>query len=373
MHNQNYLPIMIIPKFLNPTDNFHAELRKRINDYFDKAKIDKTGNFKLYSKAIIISLSFIAFYVHLVFFAKPMIEAGGFFNISILILECLVLGALTSAIGFNIMHDGAHGSFSNKKWLNDLAGLSLNVLGANVFMWKTKHNIVHHTFTNIPEVDDDIDARPFLRLCESQKKYKIHKYQHIYFLAAYSLLYIYWILFTDYKKYFLGRVGQMPIKKMKTSEHISFWGFKLLHIVLFGVLPIYTLGFTNWLIGFLIYGAFAGIVLSLVFQLAHTVQETHFPVQNPTNGKIEDEWAVHQLKTTANFATKSKFWNWFTGGLNFQVEHHLFPNISHIHYPALSQIVSNLCKEYNIPYLVHEKTRYALASHISHLKEMGSK
>lgn len=354
---------MIVPKFLNPSNSFHAELRNRVNDYFDKVKTMKTGNMKLYSKAIFLVTSFLAVYIHLVFFTSPFILLNLF--------ECLLLGALTSAIGFNVMHDGAHGSFSSKKWINEMAGLSLNFLGANVFMWKTKHNIVHHTFTNIDEVDDDINAKPFLRLCETQKHYKIHKYQHIYFLAAYSLLYIYWIFFTDYKKYFTKKVGEMPIKKMTFMDHFTFWGFKALHLVLFVAIPIYTVGFLAWVIGFLTYGFFAGIVLSVVFQLAHTVKETKFPVTNVLTGKVEDEWAVHQLKTTSNFATKSRFWTWFTGGLNFQVEHHLFPNISHVHYPALSEIVKKVCQEYNVPYLEHSKTRYAIASHVAHLKEMG--
>lgn len=364
LYNQNKL-FMIVPKFLNPTNSFHAELRKRINDYFVEIKAKPTGNAKLYTKAIILVGSFIAVYVHLIFFTSPLL--------AISLIECMLLGALTSAIGFNIMHDGAHGSFSQKKWLNELAGLSLNVLGANVFMWKTKHNVVHHTFTNIEGMDDDINAKPFLRLCETQKKYKIHRFQHIYFLMAYSLLYIYWIFFTDYKKYFLKRVGEMPIKKMTLTEHFTFWGFKALHLVLFVIIPIAIVGFQAWLIGFLTYGLFAGIVLSLVFQLAHTVSDTHFPVPDVQTGKVEDEWAVHQLKTTANFATKSKFVSWFTGGLNFQIEHHLFPHISHIHYPAMSEIVKDVCKEYNITYIEYPKVRLAVASHVAHLREMGRK
>ncbi len=356
---------MIIPKFLNPTNSFHSELRKRISDYFVDIKTKPTGNIKLYSKAIILVVSFVFVYVHLIFFTSDFIWLS--------LLECVLLGALTSAIGFNIMHDGAHGSFSQQKWLNDLAGLSLNVLGANVFMWKTKHNVVHHTFTNIEGMDDDINAKPFLRLCETQKRYKIHRFQHVYFLAAYSLLYIYWIFFTDYKKYFTMKVGGMPIKKMSMSEHFTFWGFKALHLVLFIFIPIFFVGFTAWLIGFLTYGLFAGIVLSLVFQLAHTVEDTHFPTMDISTGKVEDEWAVHQLKTTANFATRSKIVSWFTGGLNFQIEHHLFPHISHVHYPEISKIVQQVCREYNIPYIEYPKVRLAVASHISHLREMGRK
>ena len=198
---------MISPEFSLPTNTFHTELRKRVNAYFKNINLKQTGNFKLYFKAFIIITAFLAVYTHLVFFTPSLIWIS--------LVECIALGGLTAAIGFNIMHDGAHGSFSTKEWINELAGMSINFLGANVFMWKTKHNVIHHTYTNINGVDDDIDARPFLRMCESQKKYSIHNFQHIYFLFIYSLLYLYWIFFTDYKKYFSGKIGSRPIKKMK--------------------------------------------------------------------------------------------------------------------------------------------------------------
>lgn len=364
---------MKIPKFVKASGSFHAELKTRVNDYFDKVKKIRSGNFTLYSKAIIITVSFLIVYLHLILFANGMLAQHNVWLNILLIIECIMLAGLTSAIGFNIMHDGAHGSFSSKKWVNDLAGVSLNFLGGNVFMWKAKHNVVHHTFTNIADVDDDIDAKPFLRLCEDQKHYKMHRYQHFYFLLAYSLLYLYWIVATDYTKYFTRKVGNVKIQKMPFPQHFSFWGFKVVHIFMFAVLPILTIGFLPWLVGFLIYVGCAGIILSVVFQLAHTVQETQFPQVNLETGLVEDEWAIHQLKTTANFATKSKFWNWFTGGLNFQVEHHLFPNISHVHYPAISKIVKAVCAEYNIPYLEHAKIRTAFASHVSHLRAMGRK
>lgn len=353
---------MTAPKFLTQANSFHGELRKRINDYFIEVGQAKTGNYELFIKAIILVVSFILIYTHLVFFTPAYWFA---------IIECVILGGLTAAIGFNVMHDGAHGSFSKYKWLNELAGLSLNFLGANVFMWKTKHNIVHHTFTNIDGVDDDINARPFLRMCETQKHYKIHRYQHVYFWAAYSLLYLHWVLFTDYEKYFTGKVGNMPIKPMTLKDHISFWAFKLLHLGLFVALPIYMVGFTPWLVGFLIYCMFTGFVLSIVFQLAHVVEDTHFAVPVQPSNQVEDEWAVHQLNSTANFATKNKIITWLVGGLNFQIEHHLFPNISHIHYPAISKIIKQACAEYGIRYIEYPKTRMAIASHVAHLRQLG--
>ncbi|HET9430994.1 MAG TPA: acyl-CoA desaturase, partial [Chitinophagaceae bacterium] len=321
-----------------------------------------TGNYSLFIKAIVLVVSFIFIYIHLVFFTPPTWLA---------IFECLVMGGLTAAIGFNVMHDGAHGSFSRYKWVNDLAALSVNFLGANNFMWKTKHNVIHHAYTNVDGVDDDIDARPFLRLCETQKYYKMHRYQHFYFWAAYSLLYLWWVFVTDYKKYFLKRIGIMPLKKMSPSDHIIFWTFKLVHLALFIALPIYTVGFMPWLIGFLISGLFAGFVLSIVFQLAHTVEDTQFPVANAETGKLEDEWAVHQLKTTANFATRNRLISWWVGGLNFQIEHHLFPKISHVHYPEISKIIKKACADFNVPYIEYPKMRIAVASHVSYLKQLS--
>jgi linoleoyl-CoA desaturase len=238
-------------------------------------------------------------------------------------------------------------------------------------MWKTKHNVIHHAYTNIDGLDDDIDAKPFLRLCETQKFYKMHKYQHFYFWLAYSFLYLYWIFVTDYKKYFLKRVGTVPLKPMSVSDHVSFWSFKILHLVLFVALPIYVIGFTPWVIGFLVYGLFAGFVLSIVFQLAHTVEDTSFPQPNVVTNKMEDEWAIHQLKTTANFATNNKLVSWLVGGLNFQIEHHLFPKISHIHYPAISKIIKQACQEYGIKYIEYPRVRYAVASHVAFLRQMG--
>lgn len=349
-------------KFPSVPNSFYAEVKKRISEYFKEVGKSTTGNYSLFIKAIALVVAYLFIYTHLIFFT-PVIWLA--------LIECIVLGGLTAAIGFNVMHDGMHGSFSRYKWINSLAGLSLNFLGANNFMWKTKHNIIHHTYTNIEGIDDDIEAKPFLRLCETQKYYKIHRYQHWYFWAAYSLLYLWWVFFTDYKKYFLGRIGPTPLQKMSVTDHISFWAFKLLHAFLFIALPVYMLGFVPWLIGFLLFGCFAGFVLSIVFQLAHTVEHTDFPRVNQATHKMEDEWAIHQLRTTANFANRNKLITWWVGGLNFQIEHHLFPRISHVHYPAISKIIKKACQDFGIPYIEYPKMRLAVVSHVSHLKNLS--
>lgn len=355
---------MSSPKFPKIPVSFHGELKKRISEYFKQKGKRPTGNFKLYFKAALLVAGLIAVYIHLVFFTPPAAWA---------ILESVLLGCLTAAIGFNVMHDGAHGSFSRYKWVNSLASNFANFLGASQHMWKTKHNVIHHTYTNIHGVDDDIEARPLLRLCEEQPRYKIHRYQHFYFWAAYSLLYIYWVFVTDYKKYITGRIASTELRKMTLQEHFFFWFYKLAHGFLFVALPIYMVGFMPWMIGFLSMGLVAGFVLSIVFQLAHTVEHTHFPMPDNATGKMEDEWAIHQIKTTANFATNNKLVSWLVGGLNFQVEHHLFPRISHVHYPAISQIIKKACEDFGITYIEYPRVRLAVASHVAYLRQLGRK
>jgi linoleoyl-CoA desaturase len=350
------------PKFTTVSKSFHTELKKRINSYFQETGKPSTGDARLYTKAVVLFSSFVLLYVHLVFFTPATFLA---------IVECALLGFVIAGIGFNIMHDGAHGSFSTRKWVNNLAAFSLNILGGSHFMWNMKHNVIHHAYTNIDGVDDDIDIKPWMRMSSTQPKHAMHRYQHIYFWFLYAMLYIFWIFILDYQKYFKGKIGAMPLKKMTAADHLVFWSFKLLHAFVFVAVRIYTVGFLPWLIGFSVFAVVAGLVISIVFQLAHTVEHTHFPMPNELTGKLEDEWAIHQLKTTANFAPRSKIINWFVGGLNFQVEHHLFPKISHVHYPEISQIIKQACREFGVPYIEYPRMGQAIASHVNFLKQMG--
>ncbi|HAI84108.1 MAG TPA: acyl-CoA desaturase [Chitinophagaceae bacterium] len=354
---------MNTPKFSTPKPSFHSELKRRINQYFEQTGKRPTGNFSLFSKAIILVAALIGLYIHLTFFTPE--------NGWIALFECSIMGAIIAAIGFNIMHDGAHGSFSDNAFLNKIAAVTLGFLGGSHFMWNVKHNIIHHAYTNIDGVDDDIDAKPFLRMASTQKKYGMHRFQHWYFWILYSILYLYWIFFSDYKKYFGKRIGEMPLKKMEVKDHFFFWWYKALHLALFLIIPMVFVGVGYTIIGFLTCCLVAGLILSIVFQLAHTVEHTHFPMPDEATGKLDDEWAIHQLKTTANFATSNKLVSWFVGGLNFQIEHHLFPKISHVHYPAISKIIKQACQEYGIKYIEYKRTHQAIFSHILFLRSMG--
>ncbi|HRN91034.1 MAG TPA: acyl-CoA desaturase [Ferruginibacter sp.] len=354
---------MATPKFANiKGSQFHQELKRRVQQYFQEKKKPMSGNATLYTKAIILFLIYFALYVHLVFFTPPTWLA---------IIECILMGGATAAIGFNVMHDGSHGSFSNSKMANKLAAFSANILGASGIMWNNKHNIIHHTYTNIDGVDDDIEIKPLLRMCSTQKKRWIHQFQHIYVWFLYTLLLLVWLFVSDYTKYFRQKIGDLPLKKMSVRDHIAFWVAKVGYAMMMIVIPIYMVGFVSWLVGFLVMTLFSGFVLSIVFQLAHTVEVTEFPTPAEDTNKLEAEWAVHQVQTTANFATRNKLYTWLLGGLNFQIEHHLFPKISHVHYPAISKIIKQTCQEFGIPYHEYPKMRQAIASHTNYLKKMG--
>jgi linoleoyl-CoA desaturase len=350
--------------FDNSNNQFFQALKRSTEAYFKEAGLKKTGNWKLYSKTLVLIPAAVGIYVSLLVFPMPAALA---------LCLCAVLGLTLSSIGFNIMHDACHGSYSSRKWLNNLLGLSLNALGGNAFFWKQKHNVLHHTYTNIEGADDDIAQSRLLRQSPTQEWLPIHRYQHIYLTLAYSLTLFMWVGVRDFVKYFSKRIHNTPLQPMDRKEHITFWASKVLYVVFYILIPILCVGPLAWLIGYLVMGLVTGIVLSYVFQLAHAVEGPEFDSVGLDNKVIETEWAVHQIKTTANFAPRNKMVSWFVGGLNFQVEHHLFPRISHIHYPALSKIVQEHCHKFGLPYHCFPSVSMAVASHVRTMKKLGQR
>ena len=348
--------------FNNKKSPFFDSLKEKVDVYFKENNIKQTGNFKLFTKSFILVPLGIFFYVMLVFFNPGVL---------ISILFCILLGFTISSIGFNIMHDGAHGSYSNHKWLNNLMAHSLSAVGGSPFLWKIKHNIIHHSYTNIDGVDDDLNNRPFFRVTIQDPKYKMHKYQHYYWVVLYMLSYPSWVLVQDFIKYFSREITEFKIRKMDITDHIKFWASKVFYIAAFIVLPMFFVGVLPTITGYLILAFSCGFGISIVFQLAHIVGKAEFPNPDIDTNKIDEEWAIHQMKTTVNFATKNKIISWFVGGLNFQVEHHLFPKISHVHYPQISKIVKETCAQFKVPYLEYPTMISAIRAHVLHLKTMG--
>lgn len=341
---------------------FFDELKMRVDSYFEQNHLSRTGNWMIYLKTAILLTSAVTFYSWLVFFTPGVWASLGL---------CALLGLTLAGIGFNVMHDSAHGSYSKYEWINKLMGYSLNAMGGDVELWKIKHNLIHHSFTNVDEYDDDIDIKPFMRMSEIQPKKSFHRWQHIYGFGFYALNYLFWVFYFDFKKYFSRKIGSTPIRKFTLKDHIVFWASKAVYMYLFFVLPMMNIGVVATIVGYTVLTVVTGIVIAIVFQLAHVVETTDFVNPKENDGRIQNEWAVHQIRTTSNFATHSKAVLWFTGGLNFQVEHHLFPRISHVHYPALNKIVKETCNKFGVTYNEHRTVLIAVRSHVNHLKYIG--
>lgn len=351
--------------FSNSNNDFYQSVKLSVEDYFTKNKIRKTGDWRLYSKTIILVGAAIAMYVLLLFASL---------NAWVALLMAMAMGFTLASIGFSVMHDANHGSYSSKPVLNDFLGLSLNTMGASSYFWKQKHNIIHHTYTNVDGIDDDIAKSPIIRQCESQKWIPAHKLQYLYLLPVYSLSTIFWIFIMDFTKYFSRKINTTDAWKMSLKNHVIFWSTKILYLVFYVVLPVMVWGVLPWIAGYMALNMVMGLTLSIVFQLAHVVENTefeHVPLDDTKH--IESAWAEHQMKTTSNFAMGNKVISWFVGGLNYQIEHHLFPRISHVHYPVISKIVIAKCREFNLPYNQYKTMFEAVASHFRVMKFLGKK
>ncbi len=240
-------------------------------------------------------------------------------------------------------------------------------------MWNLTHNIVHHSYTNIVGHDEDIEIAPgLLRVSQTDKLNKLQRYQHIYAFFLYGLTTLSWFFRKDYLKFFQKNIGDSHVNKHPKIEYFNLFFYKAIYYTLFIVLPLLVMDITWWqfLIGYLAMNFAEGIVLGLVFQLAHVVEDTEIRRPNQENN-IEEAWAIHQIKTTANFASKNKLASFLCGGLNLQVEHHLFPKVCHVHYRKISDIVKKTALEFNLPYNENKSFFSALRSHYYFLKKLG--
>lgn len=295
---------------------------------------------------------------------NPLIVIGLYF----------VMGLGLAGIGLSVMHDACHHAYSRKKWVNDLLSYSLNMLGASSFNWKVQHNVLHHTFTNVHEVDEDIASRGILRLTPEAPGKKIHRYQYIYAWFLYGLMTLVWVFIKDFDRLQRYRKNGLirQVKGSYTKELAILILTKVFYVsYIFGLPLLLTDIPWYWLLtGFLLMHYVAGFILAIIFQPAHVTTETSFPMPDD-EGKLENVFAVHQILTTANFARESRLFSWYVGGLNYQVEHHLFPTICHIHYRKLSRIVEETAKEFGYPYHSVPTFKDALVQHGRHLKAMG--
>ncbi len=341
---------------------FHQELRRRIDRYFTLSGRRRSDCPQMYLKTAVVLAWVVTSYLLLVFFAGSWWLA---------LLLAISLGLSMAAVGFNIQHDGGHHAYSARPWINRLMARSLDLLGGSSYFWARKHNAMHHSNTNVTGYDDDIDLGFFGRLSPHQKRLTIHGFQHYYLWVLYGFLPLKWQLYDDFHDWAIGGIGGRQFARPKGWELAVFLGGKLLFFVLALAVPLLMHPLWAVLLLYFTVSLIQGLTLSVVFQLAHCVEEAAFPLPAQGTGRMETGWAAHQVETTVDFARRNWLLSWFIGGLNFQIEHHLFPRLCHVHYRAIAPLVEETCREFGLRYAAHETFRAGVGSHFRWLRRMG--
>jgi linoleoyl-CoA desaturase len=344
--------------------DFTTVLRERVNRFFSEGQISTRGNAAMWSKSILY-LSLITLN-----YALVLSNLGGVTGFILL----FILFGFTIAIGtMNIAHDALHGAYASTSPRNRALGFLMDLFGASSFYWKKEHTIDHHSFTNIAGHDADLGVPYVLRLCPEAPHHWFHRFQHLYAPILYSINLIKWVYYSDLKRiYNIIKLRKNAPGNPSYTEIFLLIAFKFIHFFTFIALPLLILPYAWWviLIGYFSFLAAAGITMTVVFQLAHIVENVAFPLPNE-EGKIENSFLKHQLATTSNFAVNSKLVSYLFGGLNFQVEHHIFPHLCHMHLKKISPIVKQTAQEFGLPYHEHPTFFAAVFSHFKTLKKLG--
>ena len=350
----------------NSQSDFFQELHKRVNQYFKDNKISRHANNRMIFKTV--------FMLGLYFIPLTLLLLGTATTFWETMILWVVMGVGMSGIGLSVMHDANHGSYSQNKKVNNALGFVLNYIGGYHINWRIQHNVLHHSYTNIHGYDEDIEHEIF-RFSPDEEPSRKYRFQAFYAPILYGLMTIFWVVYKDF-----NQVIRYEKRGLLKGEGLSFQQaitqvliYKILYVLVTLVLPLFILDLPWWqvLIGFFSMHFICGLILAFIFQPAHVLEDAHFFVPDE-NGRVENNWAVHQLLTTANFANNSRLFSWFVGGLNYQIEHHLFPHICHVHYRHLSPIVKATAEEYNIPYYQHKTFVGALISHFKMLHYLGT-
>lgn len=350
-----------------PENDFYKDLRKRVNQYFKENNISKHANTGMVFKTIfMISLYVVPFTLIITLFD----------NTWLVMLMWILMGFGMAGIGLSIMHDANHFAYSKNKHINKWLGRLLIIVGGSDVNWRIQHNVLHHTYTNVSGMDEDLDSGILMRFSPDQKLRSGHKFQHLYAWFLYGMMTLMWVVSKDfaqfrrYKKRDLIKTQGIKEGRVLSTLIVS----KIIYTATFIGLPIIFSSVAWWqtILFFLLMHFICGLTLACIFQPAHVVPSSDFPTPNET-GDIETDWALNQLLNTANFAPKSRLFSWYVGGLNYQIEHHLFPNICHVHYRKIADIVRDTAFEYNLPYYSYKTFAGALRGHAKMLYNLGHK
>ena len=351
---------------LQDQPEFIKTLRVKVQAYFKENNLSTYANANMKIKTI--------FMLVLYFVPLILMLTGVVSSLWPVLLMWVLMGFGMSGIGLSIMHDANHGSYSKNKRVNHLLGALANAVGAYHVNWKIQHNVLHHSYTNVEGHDADIDTAA-MRFSPNQKRFGIYRFQAFYAPFLYGMMTLYWWTVKDFENLMTYRkknlIASQGLTFRKAMTNLIF--HKAWYTVLILVLPMVLISLPWWqiLIGFVIMHFICGLLLALIFQPAHVIQETSF-YETDDKGSLENHWAKHQLFTTANFANRSVIFSWLIGGLNFQIEHHLFPNICHVHYRKIAKIVKQTAEEFNLPYYQHKTFFGALRSHFTLIHQLGT-
>jgi linoleoyl-CoA desaturase len=342
--------------------NFQKTLNERVNAYLRDNHIPGRDVPAMYLKTAVVLFWWLGTYLLLLL---------GHFPLLVNVVLCLVWAMAIASVGFNVMHDANHGGYSNKPLVNKLFSLSAEMLGMSGFRWRTKHNVWHHTYTNIAGFDDDVETFGLMRLTPRVPWKPLYKAQVGYFPVVYSMIAFDFFL-RDFMMVLFGKSDANHVyPKMGAVDKVTFWAGKLFFCVIMFALPLLVFPWWQVLIGFVLVMLTVGLVMGVVFQLAHINGDVSFPEPVGSPQHVENEWAVHQVETTADFAPRNWLLNFYIGGLNYQIEHHLLPHICHLNYPRLAPIVRATCEEFGIRYTCYTTWREAFACHLRELRQLG--
>lgn len=337
---------------------FTVELKYLVNEYLKQDPHGRTADLKTFLKSLFIIFSCISLYITLLIHPYTFIQQ---------ILLTLMFALFTLVLGLNVMHESAHGNISKNRWINQIFAFSFDCFGVSSDLYRIKHVQFHHNFTNIFGPDGDISETPLIRMSLQQKHLFLHRFQTVYTPFLYSLITLTWPL-SDLSRMIDRKVGMRRFKPLSFKVLFRIIFFKCISILLTYLIPMHQLGVKRAFILILIFHLTLGFVLALTFQIAHVLKETAF-----SKDSIDTDWFIHQIQTTADFKTDNAWINSFFGGLNFQVIHHLFPNVSYRHYPNIQKIVQRCCQKYNVHYTHFEDLSSAILAHFRFLKLLSKK
>ena len=352
-------PLSPMPNFAAKSA-FWAELKAAVTEHLAGEASrgrPQTGDARLQRKAAVIVLWFALSYGALLL--APTFAAA--------LLAALSVAFAASALGFGVFHDANHHTLFQRASLNLRAARFCSVLlGPSRHFWVHKHQGLHQRQPNVIGWDDDLETRGRLRFSPACTWEPRFRRQELKALCYYGLNTVEWLFWKDLRCLFGGRLNKWHALQLNKQERTEFLVCKALYVLLFVLPPFLVLPLAWAVAAFVLFHFVLSWVLAVVFQLAHLTPGMEFD-----GVRAGDDWALHQLRTTADFATGSRLATWFTGGLNHQIEHHLFPNVAHTHYPGLRPIVRAIAERHGVQCHDLGSIMSALRQHFALLQMLG--